>query len=110
LGDTLNSEGPFTIFAPTNDAFGAIPADDLDAVLADTELLTSILTYHVIAGESLSSADLVDAGTAVTVNGGELEFADDGGTLTVNGVAAGCQDVQVANGTVHIIGEVLMPG
>ncbi|HUF98696.1 MAG TPA: fasciclin domain-containing protein, partial [Ilumatobacter sp.] len=47
LGDTLNSEGPFTIFAPTNDAFGAIPADDLDAVLADTELLTSILTYHV---------------------------------------------------------------
>ncbi len=109
LGDTLNSEGPFTIFAPTNDAFAAIPPADLDAVLADTDLLTSILTYHVIAGESLSSADLAELGTSVTVNGGELEFADDDGVLTVNGVAAGCQDVQVANGTVHIIGEVLMP-
>jgi transforming growth factor-beta-induced protein len=110
LVDTLNSEGPFTIFAPTNDAFAAIPPADLEAVLADTDLLTSILTFHVIAGESLSSADLAELGTSVTVNGSELEFADDDGVLTVNGVAAGCQDVQVANGTVHIIGEVLMPG
>ena len=110
LVDTLNSEGPFTIFAPTNDAFAAIPPADLEALLADTDLLTSILTYHVIAGESLSSADLVELGTSVTVNGGELEFADDNGVLTVNGVAAGCQDVQVGNGTVHIVGAVLMPG
>ncbi len=109
LVDTLNSEGPFTIFAPTNDAFAAIPPADLEAVLADTDLLTSILTYHVIAGESLSSAELVELGTSVTVNGGELEFTEEDGVLMVNGVAAGCQDVQVANGTVHIIGEVLMP-
>ncbi len=52
LVDTLNSDGPFTIFAPTNDAFAAIPPADLEAVLADTDLLTSILTLHVIAGEA----------------------------------------------------------
>ena len=64
LVDTLNGEGPFTIFAPVNDAFAAIPEEHLAAVLADTDLLTGILTYHVIAGEQLSSADLVAAGSA----------------------------------------------
>jgi transforming growth factor-beta-induced protein len=109
LGDTLNGDGPFTIFAPTNDAFAAIPPADLDAVLADTDLLTSILTYHVIAGESLSSADLVAAGTETTVNGEDLTFTDDNGTLVVNGVPTVCMDVPTANATVHIIGSVLMP-
>ena len=58
LVDTLNGDGPFTIFAPTNDAFAAIPAETLDMVLADTDLLTTILTYHVVAGESLDAAAL----------------------------------------------------
>ncbi|MGB0113534.1 MAG: fasciclin domain-containing protein [Ilumatobacteraceae bacterium] len=107
LVDTLNSDGPFTIFAPTNDAFAAIPADDLDAVLADQELLTSILTYHVVAGESLDAAALGSAGSAATVNGAELEFGSDG--TTVNGVDVLCSNVVTANATVHIIGEVLMP-
>src|SRR5262245_65964360 len=62
LADTLNSEGPFTIFAPTNDAFAAIPPADLDAVLADNDALTKILTYHVVAGERLEAADLANAG------------------------------------------------
>jgi uncharacterized surface protein with fasciclin (FAS1) repeats len=107
LVDTLNSDGPFTIFAPTNDAFAAIPAADLDAVLADQEILTSILTYHVVAGESLDAAALGEAGTAATVNGAELEFGVDG--TTVNGVDVLCSNVMTANATVHIIGEVLMP-
>lgn len=109
LVDTLNGEGPFTIFAPVNDAFAAIPADQLDAILADTEMLTKILTYHVIAGEQLSSADLIAAGTAVTVNGAELTFADDMGELTVNGAKTLCMDVHTANATVHIIDTVLVP-
>ena len=67
LVDTLNGEGPFTIFAPTNSAFAKIPPADLDAVLADTELLTAILAYHVVPGEQLSSADLAEAGTVTTV-------------------------------------------
>jgi uncharacterized surface protein with fasciclin (FAS1) repeats len=110
LVDTLNGDGPFTIFAPTNDAFAAIPPADLDAVLADQDLLTGILTYHVVAGESLSSADLVAAGSVDTVNGGSLEITDVDGTLTVNGVPSVCMDVPTANATVHIIGSVLMPG
>ena len=109
LVDTLNGEGPFTIFAPTNDAFAAIPAADLEAVLADTDLLTSILTYHVVGGESLSSADLIELGSVTTVNGADLEITDDNGTLMVNGVPSVCMDVPTANATVHIIGSVLMP-
>jgi transforming growth factor-beta-induced protein len=110
LVDTLNSEGPFTIFAPTNDAFAAVPPADLQAVLADNDLLTSVLTYHVVAGESLSSADLIAAGTVDTVNGGTLTITDENGTLTVNGVPTVCMDVPTANATVHIIGGVLLPG
>ena len=109
LVDTLNSDGPFTVFAPTNDAFAAIPAEDLDAVLADVDLLTSILTFHVIAGDQLSAADLMAAGTATTVNGAELTFGTDGEQLTVNGATAICQDVPTANATVHIIDGVLIP-
>ena len=109
LVDTLNGDGPFTIFAPTNDAFAAIAPADLEAVLADTDLLTSILTYHVVSGESLSSADLVEMGSVTTVNGADLEITDDDGTLMVNGVASVCMDVPTANATVHIIGGVLMP-
>jgi uncharacterized surface protein with fasciclin (FAS1) repeats len=110
LVDTLNGDGPFTIFAPTNDAFAAVPAADLEAVLADTDLLTSVLTYHVVAGEQLSSAQLIEQGSAATVNGGELTFTEgaDGG-LEVNGVASVCMDVPTANATVHIIGGVLLP-
>ncbi len=111
LVDTLNSDGPFTIFAPTNDAFAAIPADQLDAVLADKDLLTSVLTFHVVAGDKLSSADLLEAGTVTTVNGAELTFAADGEAVSVNGSAITvCQDVPTANATVHIIDSVLLPG
>ena len=109
LVDTLNSDGPFTIFAPTNDAFAAIPADQLNAILADTAKLTSILTYHVVAGASMSSADLIKAGKVKTVNGGELTIGSDNGVLTVNGVKSVCMDVHTANATVHIIGQVLLP-
>ena len=107
LVDTLNSDGPFTIFAPVNDAFAAIPEEDLAAVLADQELLTSILTYHVVAGESLDAEALGAAGSADSVNGAALEFGADG--TTVNGVDVLCSNVMTANATVHIIGEVLMP-
>ncbi len=111
LVDTLNSDGPFTIFAPTNDAFGAIPEADLAAVLADKDLLTTVLTHHVIAGDSLSSADLIAAGTVTTVAGTELTFSAEGEVTGINGVATTlCQNVPTANATVHIIDTVLIPG
>ena len=110
LVDTLNGEGPFTIFAPTNDAFAAIPAADMDAVMADTDLLTSILTYHVVAGEKMSSADLIAAGEVTTVEGGTVMITEgDSGELMVNGATGVCIDVPTANATVHIIDTVLMP-
>jgi uncharacterized surface protein with fasciclin (FAS1) repeats len=110
LVDTLNGEGPFTIFAPTNDAFAAIPEADLTAILADQELLTSILTYHVVAGESLDMQGLVEAGTVTTVNGAELAIAASGDLIDINGTAmVVCGNVQTANSTVHIIDNVLVP-
>ena len=111
LGDTLNSAGPFTIFAPTNDAFSKIPKATLDSVLADKATLTKILTLHVIAGEKFSSVDLAAKGSAKTVEGADITFAKKGDTIEVNGQAAVvCADVQTANATVHIIDTVLMPG
>ncbi len=110
LVDTLNSDGPFTIFAPVNDAFADLPEDQLAAVLADKDLLTSVLTFHVIAGDSLSSAELIEVGSATTVNGGELTFTANDDALSVNGAASTlCMDVPTANATVHIIDSVLLP-
>jgi uncharacterized surface protein with fasciclin (FAS1) repeats len=110
LVDTLNTGGPFTVFAPINTAFAKIPTDTLNGVLADTDALTSILTYHVIP-EQLSGADLVAGGTFTTVNGAELTVAQSGDTLVVNDGAAAvlCADVPTANATVFLIDTVLMP-
>ena len=109
LVDTLNGPGPFTIFAPSNDAFAKIPEADLNAVLADKATLTKILTLHVVAGK-MSAADLAKAGTATTVEGQDITFSGDASSLQVNGQAAVvCGDVQVAKATVHIIDSVLMP-
>ena len=112
LVDTLSGEGPFTILAPSNEAFAAVPPSDLDAVLADTDLLTSILTYHVVAGESLSGAELAEAGSVTSVQGGELRFSrDEDGALIINGGAARaiCWNITTANATVHVIDHVLTP-
>ena len=111
LGDTLNGPGPFTIFAPSNDAFAAIPQETIDTLLADPAGdLTSILTYHVIAGEQLDAQELADAGTETTVNGADVTIAADGDTIEINGQSAVvCGNVETANGTVHIIDTVLMP-
>jgi uncharacterized surface protein with fasciclin (FAS1) repeats len=110
LVDTLNGEGPFTIFAPSNDAFAAIPEEDLNAILADQDMLTSILTYHVVAGESLDLAGLAEAGTVTTVNGADLTIEPSGDLVTFNATSMViCGNVQTANATVHIIDNVLVP-
>jgi uncharacterized surface protein with fasciclin (FAS1) repeats len=110
LGDTLNSGGPFTVFAPVNSAFDKIDPATLETVLGDVDQLTSILTYHVVP-EQLSGADLVAGGTFATVNGAELTVAQVNDTLVVNGGAAAvqCADVPTANATVFLIDTVLMP-
>ena len=111
LGDTLNGPGPYTIFAPSNDAFAKLPKSTLDAVLADPSgALTEILTYHVIAGKALDAQQLADAGTEKTVNGADVTIAATGDTITVNGESTVvCGNVKTANATVQIIDTVLMP-
>lgn len=110
LVDTLNGEGPFTIFAPANAAFEPIPEADLTALLENKEQLTSVLTFHVVP-EQFSSADLAEMGSAATVQGGELTFTAEGDSLSINDGQATvvCADVPTANATVHIIDGVLMP-
>jgi uncharacterized surface protein with fasciclin (FAS1) repeats len=109
LVETLDTGGPFTVFAPINTAFDKIDPATLESVLADTEALTGILTYHVIP-EQLGSADLA-GGSFATVNGAELSFAMVNETLVINGGAAAvlCGDVPTANATVFLIDTVLMP-
>lgn len=110
LVDTLNGEGPFTIFAPANSAFEAIPAADLDAVLADKDLLTSILTLHVVPGEILDGAMLAGMDSVPTVNGQDITIAPAGESLEINGQAqVVCANIEVGNGVVHIIDTVMMP-
>lgn len=110
LVDTLNGEGPFTIFAPINSAFEAIPAADMDAVMADTDMLSSILTLHVVPGEILDGAALAGMDSVTTVNGEDITIAPSGESLEVNGQAqVVCANIEVANGVVHLIDTVLMP-
>ena len=108
LVDTLNGADDITVFAPTDDAFAAMDADTLAAALDDPKgLLTTVLTYHVVAGR-LSPEDL--AGTHETLEGDTLEVTGSGEDFTVNGDAAVvCGNVQTANATVYLIDGVLSP-
>ncbi len=109
LTDALTGEGPLTVFAPTDDAFAAA-LDDLgltaEELLGNTELLTSVLTYHVVAGE-VTSGDLVD-GPVATLNGAEITIDLSDG-VKVNGANVVTADVEASNGVIHVIDAVLLP-
>ncbi|MEV4167682.1 fasciclin domain-containing protein [Nonomuraea dietziae] len=107
LVETLNSAKAITVFAPTNDAFAAIPKQDLDGVLADKAALTKILTYHVVDGKKAPS-DLT-AAQLTTLEGGKLTAKGSGQDYTVNEAKVVCGDVPTANATVYVIDKVLMP-
>jgi uncharacterized surface protein with fasciclin (FAS1) repeats len=109
LVETLQGEGPFTVFAPTNEAFAALPEGTLDDLLKpeNKEKLASILTYHVVAGKVMST-DLSDGMKAKTVNGAEVSISTVGGAK-VNGANVVSADVAASNGVVHVIDAVIMP-
>jgi len=106
LVDTLKGKGPFTVFAPSDEAFAKIAKADLDKLLADKAKLTAVLTYHVVPGKVV--AQDVKAGNVKTVQGSELMIATAGG-VTVNGAKVLKTDVLADNGVIHIIDTVLMP-
>jgi transforming growth factor-beta-induced protein len=108
LVDTLNGDGPFTVFAPTNAAFAALPAGTLDALLADPNgALTDVLLLHVIAGEVDSAAAIAAAGTNVETLGGPVAVALDGENLTVGGATVVTTDIEACNGIIHVIDSVI---
>lgn len=111
LVDALNDpNAEYTIFAPANSAFEKIDPADLDALLADTDALTNVLTYHVYAGGKMDLAQLQEAGELEMFNEGTVTLEGEGDTLTVNGESmVVCGNVTTANATVHIIDTVLMP-
>ncbi len=109
LVETLKGPGPFTVFAPTDAAFAALPAGTVEDLLKpeNKDKLIAILTYHVVAG-AVMSTDLTEGMKAATVNGAELTITLDGGAK-VNGVAISAADIMASNGVIHVIDSVLLP-
>jgi len=110
LVETLSGEGPFTVFAPTDDAFAALPDGLLDALLLpeNKQVLTDILTYHVVSGEVTS--DQVTAGDVATVEGEDITITTDDGQVVLNDTATvTAVDVEASNGVIHVIDGVLVP-
>ena len=105
LSAALDGEGPFTLFVPNNAAFEKIPQNVIDSILADADLLNSILTYHVVSGQALAPADLVAAGSVETAGGAVLEVTQEGDVISINGGEATvvCGGIPVANGYLYII-------
>ncbi len=106
LIDTLKGKGPFTVFAPTDEAFAKIPKADLDALLKDKAKLTAVLTYHVVPGTVMAKD--VKAGKVKTVQGSEITVATTGG-VTVDSAKVTKTDIVASNGVIHVIDSVIMP-
>jgi uncharacterized surface protein with fasciclin (FAS1) repeats len=109
LVETLSGEGPYTVFAPTDEAFAALPAGTLDKLLLpeNKEALTQVLTYHVVPGD-IPASD-IKTGAVATVEGGDVDISADAGEVTVNGAAVTQADVTASNGVIHVIDAVLLP-
>lgn len=108
LGETLAGTGPFTVFAPTNEAFAAVPADTLAALTADpTGALTDVLKLHVISGKVDAAAATAAAGTCVETLGGKVKVEKVGEELTIGGVPIVATDVPASNGVIHVLGGVI---
>jgi uncharacterized surface protein with fasciclin (FAS1) repeats len=107
LIETLSGEGPFTVFAPTDEAFAALPEGTVEALLADIPALTAILTYHVVPG-AVMSGDLTDGMMATTVNGADVTIGTEGG-VTVNEANVTTADIVASNGVIHVIDMVILP-
>jgi uncharacterized surface protein with fasciclin (FAS1) repeats len=110
LVDTLKGKGPFTVFAPTDEAFAKLPAGTVDSLLKpeNKQKLIGILTYHVVAG-NVTAADVVKLTSAKTLNGQSVTITVNGNTVKVNDATVIKADIATTNGTIHVIDAVLIP-
>jgi uncharacterized surface protein with fasciclin (FAS1) repeats len=107
LGETLADGGPFTVFAPTDDAFAALPQETVQGLLADPPALARVLSYHVVPGR-ITSAEISNDSEPKTVEGSALRITANGG-VTVNDATVIQADVEAENGVIHVIDRVLIP-
>ena len=111
LVDTLKGEGPFTVFAPTDEAFAKLPAGTIETLLKpeNRDQLVAILTYHVVAGK-VKAADVVKLSEATTVNGAKVAITVADGGVRVNDANVIATDIKASNGVIHVIDTVILPG
>ena len=111
LADTLQDDGPFTVFAPTDAAFAKLPRGAIDALLADNDKLKAVLTYHVVPG-SLMASDIVKMGGAEleTVNGASVRVTLRDGNVFIDGAKVVSTNIIASNGIIHVIDAVIVPG
>lgn len=110
LTDTLQGDGPFTVFAPTDDAFAALPAGTVESLLKpeNRDQLVAVLTYHVVPGK-VSAADVVTLDEAKTVNGASINISTENGSVYINDATVVAADVDASNGVIHVIDTVILP-
>lgn len=108
LVETLKGDGPFTVFAPTDEAFAKIPKEKLEALLKDKKALTAILTYHVVPGKVMA-ADVVKLDQAKTVQGQNVKVQAEDGKVMINGAKVLKTDIECKNGVIHVIDAVILP-
>lgn len=108
LIETLKGKGPFTVFAPTDEAFAKLPAGTVEALLQDKEKLTKILLYHVVAGNVMAK-DVVKLQTAKTVQGSSVKITVKGGKVMVDNANVVKTDIATSNGVIHVIDSVILP-
>ncbi|MBY0525477.1 MAG: fasciclin domain-containing protein [Gemmataceae bacterium] len=108
LTETLKGAGPFTVFAPTDEAFAKVPKDKLEALLNDKKSLTAVLTYHVVPGKVMA-ADVVKLDSAKTVQGKNVTIMTKDGKVKINGANVVKADISCKNGVIHVIDAVLLP-
>ncbi len=108
LVETLSGEGPFTVFAPTDEAFARLPEAQLQALLADKEALTAVLTYHVVAGK-VTAEDVSKLSSAQTLNGQTVSVKVQDGKVMINDAQVTTADIDATNGVIHVVDKVILP-
>jgi uncharacterized surface protein with fasciclin (FAS1) repeats len=106
--DTLKGKGPFTVFAPTDEAFAKLPAGTVESLLANPDKLRQVLTYHVVAGK-VTAADVVKLSRAKTVQGQEAVIKVSGGRVKIDNANVVKTDIMTSNGVIHVIDSVILP-